>query len=154
MRYALVYNIIYTIRKYHEGNRNILVSYLDKPFFSPPIEMIITINVNFYFSFSSILSCVDCLSINPHLLIRFTLNISSISKEAVENFLEKSDYSLYRKSDSASVEWSVNFDRIRNEERKDVGFVRCHRCFSLFVYDKKNGTSSVSSVHAFVFLRN
>jgi hypothetical protein len=49
--------------------------------------------------------------------------MTSISKETVKKFLEKGDYSLYRKSDSTSAEWWMNFDRIRHAERKNVGFV-------------------------------
>ena len=46
----------------------------------------------------------------------------------------------------ASAEWWSIFDRIRDDEGKIVGFVRCHRCFSLLTYDsKKTGTSSLST---------
>lgn len=72
--------------------------------------------------------------------------MSGISKEALARALDKGDYSLHPKPDSASAEWWPIFDRIRDEEGKIVAFVRCRRCFSLLAYDsKKTGTSSLST---------
>jgi hypothetical protein len=76
MRYASVYIAIYRIRKYHESNRNILVLCSDEQFFSPVIEVMITINVNIYSSFSYILSYIECLSDDLHLLILLTLRVT------------------------------------------------------------------------------
>lgn len=72
--------------------------------------------------------------------------MNSISKETVIRALEKGDYSLYSKPDSAIAGWWEFFDRIRDEEEKIVPFVRCRRCCSLLAYDsKKTGTSSLST---------
>ncbi len=53
--------------------------------------------------------------------------MSGISKEALARVLDKGDYSLHPKPDSASAEWWAIFDRIRDEEGKIVAFVRCCR---------------------------
>ena len=74
--------------------------------------------------------------------------MSGISKETITRALEKGDYSLSPKPDSATAQWWTCFDRIQDEERRFLNFVRCRRCSSLLAYDSKKTGSSSLRTHA------
>ena len=72
--------------------------------------------------------------------------MSGVSKEFVKNALAKSEYSLYLKYGSCTVERWSTFDPVRDKEGNTVAFVQCRRCLYLLAYDpRKIGTSSLST---------
>lgn len=67
------------------------------------------------------------------------------SKDTVKRALEKGEYSICDKADSASADCWSNYDRIQDGEGVIKPFVRCRGCSNLLAYDsKKNGTSSLA----------
>ena len=72
--------------------------------------------------------------------------MSSESKDFIKRAIEKGDYKICPKADTASAEWWSTFDRIRDTQGNLKPFVRCRRCLNLLAYDpRKTGTSSLSA---------